>query len=117
MKGKRAKKADGGTGGTDDAEMDLKDKPADRTMPSGPSKEAEELKKGGRAKHFAGGRAARKHGGKTEVGEVKGEMAKMHAGRAPRKSGGRTGSDMNPFSSARRGTPAPGRKEMAESEG
>lgn len=54
---------------------------------------------------------ARKHGGraKKEGGKVHGEAAKHHAGRAPRKSGGRTGSNMNPLSSAAAGKPAPGR--------
>lgn len=47
----------------------------------------------------------RKRGGK-----VHGEKAKMHAGRKPRKSGGRTGSNMNPLSSAAAGTAPSGRK-------
>jgi hypothetical protein len=51
---------------------------------------------------------ARKRGGKT-VGKVKGEKAKSDMGRMPRKSGGRTGSNMNPLSSAAAGTPAKGR--------
>jgi hypothetical protein len=46
----------------------------------------------------------RKHGGKAE-----GKSAKKHAGRMARKSGGRTGSNMNPLSSAAAGTPAKGR--------
>ena len=41
----------------------------------------------------------RKRGGKT-VGKVAGMKAPMNMGRAPRKSGGRTGSNMNPLSSA-----------------
>ena len=51
---------------------------------------------------------ARKRGGKT-VGKVKGEKGMADMGRAPRKSGGRTGSNMNPLSSAAKGTNAPGR--------
>lgn len=47
---------------------------------------------------------ARKHGGKAD-----GKAGKKHAGRAARKSGGRTGSNMNPLSSAAAGTPAKGR--------
>lgn len=50
----------------------------------------------------------RKHGGKT-VGKVKGAKGKADMGRMPRKSGGRTGSNMNPLSSAAKGTNAPGR--------
>lgn len=51
---------------------------------------------------------AMKRGGKA-IGKMKGEKAKAHMGRAPRKSGGRTGSNMNPLSSAAKGTPPKGR--------
>ena len=108
MKGKMKHKAEGGsTGGDNEAEKEIKDKPEDRTNASKIAGEAEEMKKGGRAK--------RKHGGKTEVGKVEGEKAKHHAGRMPRKAGGRTGSNMNPLSSAHSGTAPSGRKEMSES--
>jgi hypothetical protein len=50
---------------------------------------------------------ARKSGGKTV--KMSGDKAKMNAGRKPRKSGGRTGSNMNPLSSAAAGTPGKGR--------
>ena len=100
MKGRGKHKAEGGsTGGVDEAKMDLDDKPEDRTANDKIGKEAEEKKRGGRAKH--------KHGGKIE-----GEKAKMHAGRKPRKAGG---SNFNPLSSAHSGKAAPGRKEMSES--
>ena len=56
---------------------------------------AEAMKKGG---------AAKKH-----VGAADGEKAKKHAGRMPRKAGGRTGSNMNPLSSAAHGTAPKGR--------
>ncbi len=52
-------------------------------------------KRGGLAKH---------------LGAIHGEHAHHHAGMRRRKSGGRTGSDSAPFSSARHGTPAPGRR-------
>lgn len=52
---------------------------------------------------------AMKRGGKA-IGKMKGEKAKAHMGRAPRKSGGRTGSNMNPLSSAAKGTAPAGRK-------
>lgn len=107
MKGRMAKKGGGATGGVDDAEADVKDAPPDRSSPNNIQKESEERKHGGRAK--------RKHGGKTMVGKVEGEHAKMHAGRKPRKAGGRAGSDGNPLSSAANGKSAPGRKEMSES--
>lgn len=98
MKGHKAhhhRKASGGEAhgdpekGAETFESDLKDKPM-RYNSSRVENEAEEKKRGGRAK---------KH-----VGLVHGEMAKHHAGRKPRKNGGRTGSDASPFSSARSGT-------------
>lgn len=101
MKGKRAHK---GTGGVNEAEEDVKTKPEERTNAKKIDSEAEEMKKGGRAK--------RKEGGK-----VHGEMTKHHAGRKPRKAGGRASSDANPFTSARHGKNPSGRSEMMESEG
>jgi hypothetical protein len=91
------------TGGVNEAEEDIKDKPEARTNATKEDEEAEEMKKGGRAK--------RKRGGKL-VGKVEGEKGAMHAGRKPRKSGGRSSSDATPFTSARRGDDAPGRKLM-----
>jgi hypothetical protein len=113
MKGKkRASGGEAGQGERNDAEADVKDKPMDYTADSKVSKEAEEMKKGGRTKKATGGaapaalatggRAARKSGGKTEM-KMHGEKAKEHAGRMPRKNGGRTGSDSSPFTSARYG--------------
>src|ERR1700761_21739 len=106
MKGGRKSRA---TGGVNEAEEDLKDKPEARTHAPKIQGEAEEMKKGGRAK--------RKHGGKTEVGHIEGRKAEMHAGRKPRKSGGRASSDSNPFTSAKNGKDAPGRKVMEEGVG
>jgi hypothetical protein len=91
------------TGGSNEPEEDLKTKPEARTDAKKIDAEAEEMKKGGRAK--------RKRGGKM-VGKVEGEKPAMHAGRKPRKSGGRAGSDSNPFTSARKGKDAPGREVM-----
>jgi len=93
----RKAKADGGEAhgdaatGSKEYEEDLSDKPARYNM-SKVENEAEERKAGGRTK-------------KKMVGSVHGLAAKHNAGRKPRKSGGRAGSDMNPFSSARSGTP------------
>jgi hypothetical protein len=106
MKGRKHKN----TGGVNEAEEDVKTKAENRSYtgdPKDPSpvKEAEELKKGGRAK--------RKFGGKSEM-KVEGGEAEKHAGRKPRASGGR--SDMNPFTSAHKGTNPKGRSEMMESE-
>jgi hypothetical protein len=104
MKGHRKHRE---TGGANEAEEDVKDKPEARTDAKKIDAEAEEMKKGGRAK--------RKRGGRSEHHEMKvdGEKAPMHAGRKPRKSGGRTsGSDGHPFTSARHGEDAPGRKVM-----
>jgi hypothetical protein len=99
MKG-RKKRA---TGGVDMAEEDEKSKPEARTNAPKIDKEAEELKKGGRAK--------RAHGGKM-VGKVHGEKAPAHAGRKPRKAGGRTGSEASPFTGANKGKEPAGHKTM-----
>jgi hypothetical protein len=101
MKGRKHRES----GGSNLAADDLKDKPKDRTEPSGPSKEAEEMKKGGRAH--------KRHGGSMKA---EGEK-KAHAHRKPRKSGGRATSDANPFTSARSGKHPPGRSEMGGKEG
>jgi hypothetical protein len=101
MKGGRRSRS---TGGENEAEEDLKSKPEPRTNAKKIDDEAEEMKKGGRAK--------RKHGGKTEVGKIEGKKPAMHAGRKPRKSGGRTGSEANPFTSANKGKEPAGHKTM-----
>lgn len=107
MKGGRRSRA---TGGESEAEEDVKDKPEARTNAKKIDDEAEEMNKGGRAKKY-------KRGGKTEVGHIDGHKAAMHAGRKPRKSGGRASSDANPFTSAKSGKDAPGRKVMEEGVG
>lgn len=100
--------------GVDEAEMDLKDRPMEYNH-SRVEKEAEEKRHGGRAKRKHGGHVKHGHvmhhhtGHVKHVGSVHGEHGKAHAGRKPRKSGGRASSDQNPFTSARHGTPAPGR--------
>jgi hypothetical protein len=99
MKGRKKREA----GGVNEPEEDIKTKPEARTNAKNIDSEAEEMKKGGRAK--------RKHGGKMEH-KVHGDKAMMHAGRKPRKNGGRTGSDGSPFTTARHGDDAPGRKLM-----
>lgn len=104
MKGRKGK----ATGGTNEPEEDLKEKTPDRSSPNNIQKEADEMKKGGRAK--------RKHGGKAEM-KVSGEKAMHHAGRKPRKSGGRAGSDSQPFTSARKGSDPKGRELMKGTEG
>jgi hypothetical protein len=98
MKGRKHRE----TGGANEPEEDLKEKVPDRSSPNKVQEEADEMKKGGRAKKARGGKM---------VGKVEGEKGAMHAGRKPRKSGGRT-SDAAPFTSARKGTDAPGRKLM-----
>jgi len=135
MKGHRKHR---NTGGVNEAEMDLRDKPEARTNAAHIDHEAEERKHGGhvkRAKRKHGGhvlkhegmgpehestvgkRHKRKHGGHVKhVGEIHGEHGAHHAGRKPRKSGGRATSDANPFTSARHGTPAKGRHEEMEFE-
>jgi len=122
MKGRKHRE----TGGANEPEEDLNDKPQNRSntgeKQEGVANEAEERKRGGRAK--------RKGGGKVE-----GEKVPFHSGRKPRKSGGAagfgpenqgtrpgkkgggqagSGSDSKPFTSARKGTDAPGRKLMKD---
>jgi hypothetical protein len=92
MKGRKTRKDGGPMKGVNDAAKDLADKPERRNIAPKIFNEAE----------------ARKRGGKT-MGKMEGESAMHHAGRKPRKSGGRTGSNMNPLSSAAKGSPAPGR--------
>ena len=88
MKG-RSKRA---SGGVNEMAEDTKQKNLRYTYQSNVNDEAEE----------------RKRGGKVGM-KAKGAKAKASMGRMPRKSGGRTGSNMNPLSSAASGTPAKGR--------
>jgi hypothetical protein len=92
MKGRKTRKDGGPMKGVNDAARDVVDKPERRNI----------------APKIFGEAEARKRGGKT-MGKMEGESAMHHAGRKPRKSGGRTGSNMNPLSSAAKGSPAPGR--------
>jgi hypothetical protein len=87
MKGRKHR----ASGGVNEAAEDAKQKGKSYTYDSNVETEAK----------------ARKRGGKTVAKH--GEHAKHHAGRKPRKSGGRTGSNMNPLSSAASGKPAAGR--------
>lgn len=96
------------TGGINEAEEDLKTKPEARTNAKNIDEQAEAKEEESGEMKKRGGRAKRAMGGKM-VGKVDGMKAKHHAGRKPRKGGGRATSDMNPFTSARKGTPAKGR--------
>lgn len=82
--------------GDADYKADEKTKNDRYTFESKVNDEAEERKRGGRAK-------------KKEGGKVKGCAPMARADRKPRKSGGRTGSNSNPLSSAHAGKPAKGR--------
>ena len=94
MKGRKGRATGGeATVGTKEYEQDLAHKNQRYTYQSKVNDAAEE----------------RKHGGKT-VGKADGMVAKKHGGRMARKSGGRTGSNMNPLSSAASGTAPAGRK-------
>ena len=84
MKGHRKHRE---TGGANEAEEDVKDKPEARTDAKKIDAEAEEMKKGGRAKRKRGGRTG--FGGENEPTKVDGAKGMMHAGRKPRKAGGR----------------------------
>jgi hypothetical protein len=135
MKGGRKHKE---TGGANEAEEDVKLKPANRsytgTSESDSGKEAEEKKKGGRVKKKRGGGLHEHHAkskssmsdgssmkvehAKKEVGVVSGPEPPAHAGKKARKAGGRAAfasggaSNEQPFSSARKGKDAPNRKLM-----
>lgn len=104
------------TGGRDDAEADVADKPEARTNARNIDSEAEERKKGGRAKRRRGGHVHHenmdhmKHA--KHLGPVHGAASVKRSDRKPRASGGKTGSDSHPFSSARKGETPPSRKEM-----
>ena len=104
MKGRKHRS----TGGVDDAEEDVKEKTPARMPESAakPEAEAEEKKRGGRAK--------KAHGGKM-IGKVHGEKSMHHAGRKPRKAGGRAGSDSSPLTSSHSGKQPAGRSVMSES--
>ncbi len=114
------KKQESAESGSREWEEDEKDKPEARTNAKKIDEEAEELKTGGKAKK-AGGSVKKKVGGlvkkkiggivKKNVGGIVGSAGKTSIARAPRKSGGRSGSDGNPFSSARAGTPPKGHKD------
>ena len=95
-------KAEGPEKGDDDAEKDIKDKPA-RYNEGKPEGEAEEMKakRGGRMK--------------KQVGGPVGAKARKHGGRAARASGG--GCESNPFTHAEKGTGPREHKVERESEG
>lgn len=103
------------TGGVNEAEEDLKHNPEERNNAKNIFHEAEEKKHGGRAKRKHSGNVSHHHHGMVKhVGHVAGHASKHHAGRKARKSGGSC--ESNPFSSARKGTAAKGRKEETEFE-
>ena len=100
MKGRKGK-ASGGEmdspkSGSKEYEQDLNTKNQRYTYQSKVNDEAEERKRGGRAK-------------KKHVGKVDGK-SEHHAGRKARKSGGRAGSDKSPLSSAHAGMSPKGHK-------
>lgn len=111
--------------GDNEAEKDLRQKEVEYSggKPEHEAKEMGERKRGGRAKRKHGGHVVHHHSGHVKhVGAVHGAAAHHHAGRKPRKAGGRAGkahggSEMNPFTSARHGTPAKGRKLEPETMG
>ncbi len=106
MKGRTKKE----TGGYNAPEEDVKDAPERRNNAKKIFAEAEERKNGGKTEHGKECKCRKCRGGmaRKEGGKVEGECEAPRADRKPRKSGGSATS--NPFSSARAGTPAPGRK-------
>ena len=114
----RKHKAHGGETltGVKDWEMDLSHNPEARDNAHKIEGEAEQRKHGGRTKRKHGGHVHHEHGAHLKhakhVGHVHGEHAKHHAGRKVRKAGGRTGSDMNPLSSAHKGKSPAGHHDL-----
>lgn len=90
--------------GDDEWEEDEKDKPTRYDNAPKIEDASEERKHGGKAKKKRGGVI------KKNVGGIAGASSAPSAARMPRKSGGRSGSDGNPFSSARAGTAPKGHK-------
>ena len=86
---KRHKASGGPTMGMKEWEQDGRDKPTRYNNAPKIEGAAEEKKRGGK---------------------VSGMKSMHHAGRKPRATGGRTGSNMNPLSSAHKGTPPSGHK-------
>jgi hypothetical protein len=78
------------TGGENEAEMDLKEKPESRTNAKNIDKEAEERKRGGRAKRRAGGGVGSKPYDRKVAGKKKqdGEGFSLQNERTKRKHGG-----------------------------
>lgn len=123
MKGRKHREA----GGVNDAEEDLKTHPEARTNAKKIDDEAEARKHGGRRHERATGgkvhgnehhhESCRCHkcmGGEAkkrrEGGKVEGEHERARADRKPRKSGGSANATEHPFSSAKDGSAAEGRK-------
>lgn len=101
-----------GLKGVEEFKQDLAENPHARIYDN-PVKEAEEKKRGGRAKRKHGGHVMHHHTGHVKhVGAVHGAAAHHHAGRKPRKTGGKVGSDASPLSSAHRGKNPPGHMVM-----
>jgi hypothetical protein len=113
------------TGGVNNVDRDLAERPEPRTNAKDIDREAEERKRGGRTKAKEDGEGfsyegeptkRRRRGGLTkererkEVGEIQGEAKRRHAGHKPRKAGGRAASEKSPFSSAYHGEAPKGRK-------
>ena len=120
MKGKKHKATGGAASGDPkegekDYDADLASKPNRRNNAPKIEGAAEEKKSGGRAKRKRGGGV--KHHEKMEelghaahVGKIAGGHSKGHKGRAARASGGKTGSNLNPLSSAHFGSAPSGHK-------
>ncbi len=90
-------------GGRAEWKEDLASSPESRTNNPKIKAEAEEKKKGGKVKRATGGLVP------------SGSAPSATAARAGRKSGGRTGSNMNPLSSAANGTAPKGHSPSMES--
>jgi hypothetical protein len=87
-----------GLAGVDEKDMDMSPSDVYAGKDSKVKKEAEERKRGGKAKKM--------------IGKAMGHKSAHRGDRKPRKSGGRAGSDMKPLSSAFAGTAPKGRGQL-----
>jgi hypothetical protein len=99
--------------GKDEADEDLRDKPADRTFPGGGGKREEKVGEAAEAMEAKRGGKIKKR--RRDGGKVAGTAAFHNGGRAKRNSGG--GCEERPFTAANKATPPKGRELMRMSEG
>ena len=103
--------------GKDEADEDLKSKPADRTFPGGGGNRTENVGEGSEQKKVEKKMTAKKGGMIKKEVRGEGEKAHHHAGRKHRAHGGVAACESNPFTTANKATLPKGRKVERMSEG